>query len=149
MKKVVATLNPKLQGFEASCFDGVYITGDVSAADFDTIDDEDVARALIERAEAWLKGKGMKRAIGPLSLYANDEIGLLIEGFEHPPVLMMAHSRAWQARLAEACGYTKEKDLWCWYYHAAVKQSEWPKHEWRQRIHRHRKRSVAQIDEQR
>jgi amidophosphoribosyltransferase len=37
MKKVVAALNPKLNGFEASCFDGVYITGDVSAADFDTI----------------------------------------------------------------------------------------------------------------
>jgi len=37
MKKVVGALNPKLAGFEASCFDGVYITGDVSAADFDTI----------------------------------------------------------------------------------------------------------------
>ena len=34
MKRVVAALNPKLQGFEASCFDGHYITGDVSAADF-------------------------------------------------------------------------------------------------------------------
>lgn len=49
MKKVVAALNPKLEGFEASCFDGVYVTGDVSAEDFDTIaaqrlsqgDDED------------------------------------------------------------------------------------------------------------
>ena len=37
MKKVVATLNPKLQGFEASCFDGVYVTGDITAADFDTM----------------------------------------------------------------------------------------------------------------
>jgi len=37
MKKVVAALNPKLEGFEASCFDGVYVTGDVSAEDFDTI----------------------------------------------------------------------------------------------------------------
>ncbi len=37
MKKVVATLNSKLQGFEASCFDGVYITGDITAADFDTM----------------------------------------------------------------------------------------------------------------
>jgi len=37
MKKVVATLNPKLQGFEASCFDGVYITGDITAADFDAL----------------------------------------------------------------------------------------------------------------
>lgn len=85
---------------------------------FDTIDDEAVARALIERAEAWLRHKGMKRAIGPLSLYANDEIGLLVEGFEHPPVLMMGHSRDWQAKLVEACGYTKEKDLWCWRYDA-------------------------------
>jgi amidophosphoribosyltransferase len=37
MKRVVAQLNPKLDGFEASCFDGHYITGDVSAADFDAI----------------------------------------------------------------------------------------------------------------
>ncbi|HNJ84128.1 MAG TPA: amidophosphoribosyltransferase, partial [Piscinibacter sp.] len=37
MKKVVGTLNPKLDGFEASCFDGVYITGDITAADFDTL----------------------------------------------------------------------------------------------------------------
>jgi len=37
MKRVVGALNPKLDGFEASCFDGVYITGDVSAADFDAM----------------------------------------------------------------------------------------------------------------
>lgn len=37
MKKVVAALNPRLDGFEASCFDGVYITGDISAQDFETI----------------------------------------------------------------------------------------------------------------
>jgi amidophosphoribosyltransferase len=37
MKRVVAALNPQLQGFEASCFDGHYITGDVSAEDFDTM----------------------------------------------------------------------------------------------------------------
>jgi amidophosphoribosyltransferase len=37
MKRVVGQLNTRLNGFEASCFDGVYITGDVSAADFDAI----------------------------------------------------------------------------------------------------------------
>ena len=49
MKRVVGALNPRLAGFEASCFDGHYITGDVSAADFDAMqaqrasqpDDED------------------------------------------------------------------------------------------------------------
>jgi len=40
LKKVVAALNPLLDGFEASCFDGVYITGDVSQADFDAIADQ-------------------------------------------------------------------------------------------------------------
>jgi amidophosphoribosyltransferase len=34
MKRVVGALNPALDGFEASCFDGQYVTGDVSAADF-------------------------------------------------------------------------------------------------------------------
>jgi amidophosphoribosyltransferase len=38
MKRVVGALNPKVQGFEASCFDGVYVTGDVSAADFQAIE---------------------------------------------------------------------------------------------------------------
>ena len=84
---------------------------------FDTIDDPEVAQALLKAAEGWLLSKGMKHSMGPLSLYANDEIGVLVEGFEHPPVLMMAHSRKYQGALAEACGYTKEKDLWCWYYH--------------------------------
>jgi len=49
-----------------------------------------------------------------MSLSANEEIGLLVEGFEHPPALMMGHSRAWQGTLAEACGYAKEKDLLAW-----------------------------------
>jgi hypothetical protein len=58
----------------------------------------------------------MKRVNGPMGLNANQEIGLLIEGFEHPPVVDMGHSRRWQGALAEACGYTKEKDLFCWRY---------------------------------
>ena len=87
---------------------------------FDTIDDEEVARALLDRAEAWLRGKGMRRAIGPAGLYMNEEVGILVEGFEHPPMISMAHSRAWQARLAETCGYVKEKDLFAWRYDATT-----------------------------
>ncbi|MBL9023504.1 MAG: hypothetical protein JNL21_15015 [Myxococcales bacterium] len=83
----------------------------------DTIDDQEVADALLRRAETWLRDKGMKRAMGPMSLYANDEIGCLIEGFEHPPVIMMGHSREYQAKLIEGAGYAKEKDLWAWRYH--------------------------------
>jgi len=83
---------------------------------FDTIDDEEVARALLRAAEKWLKARGIKRMIGPMSLYVNEEVGILIEGFEHPPVLMMAHSRPHQAKLCEAAGLQKEKDLFAWRY---------------------------------
>jgi hypothetical protein len=83
---------------------------------FDTIDDVEVARALLTRAEGWLREKGMKRMNGPMSLSANHEIGVLVDGFEHPPVIDMGHSRKYQGALAEACGLVKEKDLYAWRY---------------------------------
>jgi hypothetical protein len=87
---------------------------------FDTIDDEEVARALFERAEAWLKERGMKRVNGPMSFSATQEIGVLVEGFEYPPSVEMGHSRSYQGALAEKCGYVKEKDLWSWRYDDGV-----------------------------
>ncbi|MEZ4407000.1 MAG: hypothetical protein R3A52_11040 [Polyangiales bacterium] len=83
---------------------------------FDTIDDDAVGKALLDKASEWLRAKGMTRLSGPFSLYANEEVGVLIEGFEHPPVVEMAHSRAWQGRVCEAYGLTKEKDLYAWRY---------------------------------
>jgi hypothetical protein len=83
---------------------------------FDTIDDEEVARALMQAAEGWLRRRGMKRMLGPMSLYVNEEIGILVDGFDTPPMLMMGHSRRYQGRLVEACGLVKEKDLFAWRY---------------------------------
>jgi hypothetical protein len=83
----------------------------------DTIDDEEVARALLSRAEAWLRGKGMKRARGPLSLNVNEEMGCLVDGFDTPPYIMMPHHRPYQAALIEKAGYAKAKDVYAWRYH--------------------------------
>ena len=83
---------------------------------FDTVDDAAVGKALIDAAAKWLAARGMKRMMGPMSLYVNEEVGVLVEGFEHPPAVLMAHSRAWQAGIAEAAGLAKEKDLLCWRY---------------------------------
>lgn len=83
---------------------------------FETIDDLEVAKALLDAAENWLRRRGMKRMIGPFSLYANEEVGVLIEGFEHPPVIMMAHSRPYQKDLCDKLGLVKEKDLLAWRY---------------------------------
>ena len=84
----------------------------------DTIDDEEVARELLGRAESWLRGKGMKHARGPFSLNINEETGCLVEGFDTPPYLMMPHHRAYQGGLIEKAGYAKTKDFFAWKYKA-------------------------------
>lgn len=83
---------------------------------FDTIEDVGVAQALIEAAEGWLREQGMKRMRGPLSLSINEEVGLLVEGFDTPPMVMMSHSRPYQGSLAEACGLQKATDVLAWRY---------------------------------
>ncbi len=87
---------------------------------FDTVDDVEVGRALLESAEKWLRARGMKRMWGPFSLYANEEVGILIEGHQHPPMLSMAHSRAYQSRICDALGLSKEKDLLCFRYDSSL-----------------------------
>jgi amidophosphoribosyltransferase len=52
MKRVVGALNPALQGFEASCFDGDYITGDVTAADFDAMAAQRAGQGEDEEADS-------------------------------------------------------------------------------------------------
>ena len=82
----------------------------------DTIDDEDVARELLSRAEGWLQARGMRRVRGPLSLNINEEMGCLVEGFETRPYILMPHHRAYQGGLIEKAGYVKAKDLYAWSY---------------------------------
>lgn len=83
---------------------------------FDTVDDDEVARALLDAAERWLAARGMKTMRGPIALSINEEAGLLVEGFEHPPVVMMPHSRPHQARLLERADLAPVKDLIAWRY---------------------------------
>ena len=82
----------------------------------DTVDDPDVAAALLERAGEWLRDRGMKVARGPISLSINEEIGCLVEGFDAPPVLMNPHHRPDQGGLIEKAGFGKVKDVFGWRY---------------------------------
>src|SRR3546814_14435147 len=56
-------------------------------------EDAEVATALLTAAEDWLRQQGMTRALGPLSISIWDEPGLLIEGFDNPPTIMLGHNR--------------------------------------------------------
>lgn len=81
---------------------------------FESIDDPDVADALLNTAEAWLRARGLARAQGPISISIWDEPGLLVSGFDRPPAVMMGHHRPWYAGLIERHGYRGVKDLHAW-----------------------------------
>ena len=74
--------------------------------------DEAAGAALIKTAEDWLREHGMTRALGPISISIWDEPGLLIQGFEQSPMVMMGHHRPEYRQWIEARGYTKAKDLY-------------------------------------
>ena len=73
--------------------------------------DAQSAAALIAAAEDWLRGKGVTRAIGPMSLSIWEEPGLLVDGFDHSPTVMMGHDRPEYRGWIEAAGYQPVKQL--------------------------------------
>lgn len=82
----------------------------------DTIDDEEVAKALLDRAAKWLTDRSMKVMRGPFSLGINDEVGCLVEGFEDPPMIMMPHHRPYQGGLIERAGLQRVRTFYAWRY---------------------------------
>lgn len=74
-------------------------------------EDPEIFSALFKTAESWLRANGMHRVEGPFNLSINEECGLLVEGFDSPPAVMMGHARPYYADLIEACGYVKAKDV--------------------------------------
>ena len=83
-------------------------------------DDPAIFQALLSTAEEWLRARGMKRMQGPLNLNINEEIGLLVDGFDTPPMLLMGHDKPYVGRRLEEQGLTKEKDLYAYLYDITV-----------------------------
>ncbi len=80
----------------------------------DALDDAQVFDALFKAAEDWLRGRGMRRARGPFSLNINQEVGLLVEGFETRPYFMMGHARPYYGAHVERQGYAKAVDVFAY-----------------------------------
>ena len=77
-------------------------------------DDAEVFTALFKTAEDWLRARGRTQALGPFNLSVNEEVGLLIDGFETPPMVMMGHDQPFTARRIEEQGYAKAKDMYAY-----------------------------------
>jgi len=82
---------------------------------FETLKDYSIAVSLFNEAEKFLKDHGMKKILGPLSLSTNHECGLLIEGFNYPPTVMMPYNPPYYKKYIEKSGFKKAQDL-CSYY---------------------------------
>jgi GNAT superfamily N-acetyltransferase len=86
---------------------------------FELLNDPEAGQALLDTACSWARDKGMEKILGPASLSSNDEWGMLIEGFDSPPVMMMTYNPRYYIDIVEAAGFAKAMDLYAWNNNAA------------------------------
>ncbi len=82
---------------------------------FETINDFQVASALFDAARDWVKARGMNVLRGPATLSLNDECGLLVDGFDSEPMVLMTYNPRYYVELVECYGFKKAMDLWAWW----------------------------------
>jgi hypothetical protein len=82
---------------------------------FETINDRAVAAALLEKTADWAREKGMTILRGPANYSSNDTWGLLVEGFDMPPVILMTYNPRYYVDLIEKAGFGKAMDLYAWW----------------------------------
>jgi GNAT superfamily N-acetyltransferase len=81
---------------------------------FEVVEDYAVAKALLDAAAAWLRDRGMEAIRGPENPSQNEESGLLIDGFDLPPVVMMTYNPRYYQAFIEKAGFQKAQDLFAW-----------------------------------
>ncbi|MEX2585181.1 MAG: GNAT family N-acetyltransferase [Balneolaceae bacterium] len=81
---------------------------------FESIDSRPVTELLFRAAGDWLKARGMNRITGPANPSMMDEVGILVDGFESYPYLMMPYHKLYYNNLLERVGLQKEMDLYAY-----------------------------------
>jgi GNAT superfamily N-acetyltransferase len=81
---------------------------------FEAIDDDAVAQALFDAASAWLRERGYEAIRGPENPSQTDSTGLLVDGFDMPPVILMTYNPRYYPGLVERAGFEKAQDLYAW-----------------------------------
>ncbi len=99
---------------------------------FESADDPEMAKELVESASRWLRDRGRTAIMGPIDYSTNYTCGLLIEGFHTPPRIMDNHNPPYYAGLLESCGLAKVKDLYSWWFVDPKNMGD----QWRERAER-------------
>ncbi len=87
---------------------------------FEAINDAEVSAALFETVENWARAKGLTTLRGPANYSMNETCGLLVEGFEASPRIMMTYNPRYYVDLLEGHGFTKAMDLYAWWMHSEI-----------------------------
>ncbi|MDQ7794773.1 MAG: N-acetyltransferase [bacterium] len=137
MRAIVAGANPLRQAGPMELFlarDGVRVVGRLAVGANETInrskgtrdgyftlfecaEDYSVARALLDTGLAWLRERGYVQVKGPVSpTWGDDYRGLLVEGFDSPPVLLNSYNPPYYAEFLERYGFEKAEDLYAYRY---------------------------------
>jgi GNAT superfamily N-acetyltransferase len=77
-------------------------------------DDQEVLDALLAAAEAWCRQRACDRMVGPMDFTMNDESGVLIEGFDRPPMIRQPWHPPYYRQRCEQAGLAKATDLLMW-----------------------------------
>lgn len=72
---------------------------------FECPDDQELSESLLNTAKAWLLERGLNIMRGPCNPSMKSEFGVLVDGHQYPPFLMMAHTPKYYARLLETAGF--------------------------------------------
>lgn len=86
---------------------------------FETVEDYAVAEALLDAASGWLRERGMTGVRGPTSPTMNDVSGLLVEGFDRPPSILLPYNKPFYEEYLTRYGFTRAMTMWAYYVHAA------------------------------
>ncbi len=82
---------------------------------FECLEDQEAASSLLDSAARWLRARGRTKTMGPIDYSMNYSCGLLIDGFDTPPCVLMNHNPPYYAGLLESWGLAKTKDLYAWW----------------------------------
>jgi GNAT superfamily N-acetyltransferase len=93
---------------------------------FECEDNQETAGALLDAAAAWLRERGRDRMVGPMDFTTNDECGVLVEGFDRPPMILSSWHHPYYRRLFEDAGLVKAMDLLMWSLHITGRERVHP-----------------------
>jgi hypothetical protein len=90
----------------------------------ESINDQRVVAALTQASEDWLSDRHAKQITGPFNFSINQDCGILVDGFDTPPVVLMPHSRRWYGQMLENQGYRPAMDLLAYWINTDFEPSQ-------------------------